>query len=60
MIIEPYPTNRTWRVSAVTPVGRPNMVKGDALVVHRAYGSQRAHEDEAKWLDYYKKLSENI
>lgn len=41
-------------------LGRPNMIKGDALVVHGAYGCQRYFENEKKWIDYYKQLSEKI
>ena len=44
-------------------LGRPNMICGDALVVHQYYGSQRAGVNEDlknKWYEYYKQLSEKI
>jgi hypothetical protein len=53
---EPYIWGRGAR-----KLGRPNMIKGDALVVHRAYGAQRGNiteEAQAEWLDFYKRLSE--
>lgn len=53
---EPYIWGRGARESK-----RPNMICGDALVVHRAYGAQRmAIKTEQQWLSYYKQLSEKL
>lgn len=43
-------------------LNRPNMVKGDAIVVHLAYGSQRGTDPEGykKWYEYYKLLANKI
>jgi hypothetical protein len=40
---------------------RPNLIKGDALVVHYSYFDQRAHMDATpKYLEYYSNLAKQL